>query len=183
MFPVVIRGDTVELREMEPRDAVAVADIIADEAVLRYTTWKGATDLGAAESFVRTALATAGATPRVEYLLTIVYPATGQLIGSIGIRHEDEEGAVGSLRFLLRRDWWGRGVATEAAKLTIQFGFETLGLRSIEADPAVENAASLRVLEKVGMRRLEFRPHNHVAPDGVLRDSVRFAISGDDYPH
>jgi RimJ/RimL family protein N-acetyltransferase len=97
-----------------------------------------------------------------------------------GIRHEDATGEVGSLRVLLRRDWWGQGVATEAAKLGIHFGFETLGLRRIEADPAVDNVAAHKVLERVGMHRLDVRRENHSSPSGVLRDSVGYAIDRED---
>jgi ribosomal-protein-alanine N-acetyltransferase len=159
MLPVAIQGDTIELREMRAEDAASLAQIIADEAVLRYTTWKGATDIEAAEGFIRVAQETAAVMPRIEYMLTIAYLPTGEVIGTGGIRQEDEDGGeVGSLRCLLRRDWWGRGVATEAAKLALHFGFETMGLRRIEADPALDNAAAVALLERVGMRRVEIRP-------------------------
>jgi RimJ/RimL family protein N-acetyltransferase len=181
MFPVAIRGESIELREMEPEDVPSIAEIIADEAVLRYTTWKGATDPEAAEGFVRMAQETAAATPRIEYLLTIAYLPSGEVIGTGGIRQEDDAGEMGSLRCLLRRDWWGRGVASEAAILALRFGFETLGLQRIEADPALDNVAAVRLLEKVGMRRLEVQPEHHLPPGGVVRDSVRFAMAREEF--
>jgi [ribosomal protein S5]-alanine N-acetyltransferase len=180
MFPVAIRGDTIDLRELKPEDAASLAAVIADEAVLRYTTWKGPADLGAAKGFVRMAQETAAVAPRIEYILAITLVATGELIGSGGIRREGEEGQVGSLRCLLRRDWWGQGVATEAAKIAIRFGFEQLGLRRIEADPALDNVASRRVLEKVGMHRVEVQPQHDLSPSGVLRDPVGYAIERED---
>ena len=64
----------------------------------------------------------------------------------------------------------------------IRFGFETLGLHRIEADPASANVAALTVLEKAGMRRLEVLRKHHLAPGGVLRDSIRFAILREDFP-
>ena len=48
--------------------------------------------------------------------------------------------------------WWGRGLATEAARASVEFGFERLGLRSIVAIVDPGNAPSLRVAEKLGMR-------------------------------
>ncbi len=56
-----------------------------------------------------------------------------------------------------------------------------MGLRRIEADPASANVAALTVLEKAGMRRFEVLPEHHLAPGGVLRDSVRFAILREDF--
>lgn len=47
---------------------------------------------------------------------------------------------------------WGRGYATEAAFASIRYGFETLGLRRIVGRALPGNLASLRVLEKCGMR-------------------------------
>jgi RimJ/RimL family protein N-acetyltransferase len=175
MYPVQIRGDTIELREFEEQDAVAIAAVIGDEAVLKYTTWKGPADFEAAQGFIRLAQEMAAASPRMEYILAIADLGTGEVFGAGGIRVEDEAGEVGSLRVLLRRDWWGRGAASEAAKLGIAFGFDSLGLMRIEADPAAENIAAHKVLEKVGMRRLEMRPGHHLSPSGP-RDSVGYAI-------
>jgi len=181
MFPVEIQGETIDLRELEAEDAPAIAAVIADEAVLRYTTWKGPADLEAAKGFVRLAQESAAATPRRQYTLAIALRRSGEVIGTGFIRHDDEEGKVGSLGILLRPDSWGRGVATEAARMGLVFGFETLGLQRIEADPAAENVAVHRVLERVGMRRYEERPEHHLSPSGVLRDSIGFAIDREDF--
>ncbi len=48
-------------------------------------------------------------------------------------------------------DYWGRGLATEAGKACLRFGFETLKLPEIIALTIPENHASIRVLQKVGM--------------------------------
>jgi len=52
----------------------------------------------------------------------------------------------------LHAAWWGRGLATEAARASVEFGFERLGLRSIVAIVDARNDPSLRVAEKLGMR-------------------------------
>ena len=55
--------------------------------------------------------------------------------------------------------WWGRGLATEAARASVAYGFEALGLRSVVSviDPA--NVRSLRVAEKLGMHPAADRLH------------------------
>jgi RimJ/RimL family protein N-acetyltransferase len=55
--------------------------------------------------------------------------------------------------------WWGRGLATEAARASMDFGFERLELRSIVSIIDPGNAASLRVAEKLGMRPGRDRLH------------------------
>jgi RimJ/RimL family protein N-acetyltransferase len=48
--------------------------------------------------------------------------------------------------------WWGRGLATEAARASVAFGFERVGLRAIISIIEAGNARSMRVAEKLGMR-------------------------------
>jgi RimJ/RimL family protein N-acetyltransferase len=53
----------------------------------------------------------------------------------------------------MAKSYWGRGFASEAAAATMKYGFEQLHLPRIVAIAWPENTASLRVLEKLGMRR------------------------------
>jgi len=55
--------------------------------------------------------------------------------------------------------WWGRGLATEAARASMEFGFERLELWSIVSIIDPGNAASLRVAQKLGMRPGRDRLH------------------------
>jgi RimJ/RimL family protein N-acetyltransferase len=58
------------------------------------------------------------------------------------------------LAFYLARDYWGRGLATEAGEAFVRHGFETLGLQRIHAGMNALNAASIRVIEKLGFTRV-----------------------------
>ncbi|WP_316787572.1 GNAT family N-acetyltransferase [Thermoleptolyngbya oregonensis] len=53
--------------------------------------------------------------------------------------------------YVLDCPFWGRGLATEAARASLQFGFDTLGLERIVAIARPENHASQRVMQKLGM--------------------------------
>lgn len=77
---------------------------------------------------------------------------TDSVIGFCGLKYlpELDEVDVG-YRFL--PEYWGRGLATEACTASLEFGLRTIGLRRIIALVLPENAASIRVLEKSGMRR------------------------------
>ncbi len=70
---------------------------------------------------------------------------------------------------------WGQGYATEALRRILAFGFEILQLHRIEAGCAVENLASIRVLEKVGMQR-EARRRQLLPLQGGWSDNFEFAI-------
>lgn len=77
---------------------------------------------------------------------------TDQLIGFCGLKYLDDldPGAV-DVGFRFLPEHWGKGYATEAATASLAFGFETIGLDRIIALVLPENAASIRVLEKIGM--------------------------------
>lgn len=76
---------------------------------------------------------------------------TGRLIGFCGLKHLDDLGEV-DLGYRFLPEHWGRGYATEAGAATLAFGFETLELPRIIALVLPDNAASIRVLEKLGLR-------------------------------
>ena len=73
-----------------------------------------------------------------------------QLIGWCGLQFlpETEETEVG---FLISRAFWGQGLTTEAARTSLLYGFEKLGLRCLVGIAHPQNIASQRVLEKLGM--------------------------------
>ncbi|MEO1130093.1 MAG: GNAT family protein [Planctomycetota bacterium] len=85
----------------------------------------------------------------VQWVITLAPSA--ELIGSIGLRLTPEHGR-GMLGYVLDVHHWGLGYATEAVRAVINHGFDMLGLERIEATHWGWNAASGRVLQKVGFR-------------------------------
>jgi RimJ/RimL family protein N-acetyltransferase len=77
-----------------------------------------------------------------------------QIVGWAGLQYVSEldETEVG---YLLNRPFWGKGYATEAARASLQFGFENLGFDHIIALVHPDNLGSRRVLEKCGMIYIE----------------------------
>ncbi len=70
-------------------------------------------------------------------------------LGWCGLKYNEENQVDLGFRFF--KQYWGNGYATEAAKCALQIGFEALNLTEIIGRSAKENAASIRVLEKIGM--------------------------------
>ena len=79
----------------------------------------------------------------------VVEKEGGRLIGCAGLRSYER---VAELVYLLDKSYWGMGLATEVARACVRFGFETQGFERIVAFARLKNAASRRVLEKLGMR-------------------------------
>lgn len=87
--------------------------------------------------------------------------ASGRVIGHALLQYApingDDRVEVG---YALARSAWGKGYATEIAQAMIQVGFDSLNLDEIYGVVIPENAASRRVLEKVGMRNLGMGDYN-----------------------
>jgi RimJ/RimL family protein N-acetyltransferase/pimeloyl-ACP methyl ester carboxylesterase len=81
----------------------------------------------------------------------VIERESGRLLGDCGLFPADGGPEV-ELAYGLAPEVWGRGYATEAAAACLRTGFAELGLRRIVADAAPSNRASIRVLEKIGMR-------------------------------
>lgn len=76
----------------------------------------------------------------------------GSFCGWFHLRPLDDDPAALDLGYRLRRDRWGRGLASEGARALVERAFGVLGAERVVAHALEANAASRRVLEKVGLR-------------------------------
>ncbi|MGA2741684.1 MAG: GNAT family N-acetyltransferase [Bryobacteraceae bacterium] len=76
----------------------------------------------------------------------------GGFIGFCGLQPLPETCEEIEIGWWLARSWWGRGLATEAARAALRDGFERAGLARIVAIAQPANAASIGVMRKLGMR-------------------------------
>ncbi len=81
-----------------------------------------------------------------------VLKETGAVIGFCGLKYLPELDEV-DVGFRFFPEYWGKGIGTETCAASLSFGFEVLGLERILGLVLPENGASIRVLEKCGMRR------------------------------
>ena len=82
---------------------------------------------------------------------------------------------MGEIGFVFHPDPHGHGYATEAARLLLEFGFAVVGLHRIIGRLEARNAASARVLEKLGMRREALLIENEFAK-GEWQSELDYAI-------
>jgi RimJ/RimL family protein N-acetyltransferase len=83
------------------------------------------------------------------WVWAITLHGADDLVGVVGLHPEHETDAA-ELGYWLSPRHWGVGIATEAGKAVLHFGFETLGLSQITSGYFEDNPASGRVLEKLG---------------------------------
>ncbi len=84
--------------------------------------------------------------------------------------------------YRLHRASWGKGLATEASQALIDRGFERFGVERVQAETMVVHAASLGVMEKVGMRLVRtFVADWPVRIEGDEHGDVEYAITRDEW--
>lgn len=83
---------------------------------------------------------------------------SGEFIGFVGLsvpRYALPFSPCVEIGWRLARAYWGRGLATEAARASLRVGFERLGLEEIVALTALDNRRSRAVMERIGMRNAD----------------------------
>jgi ribosomal-protein-alanine N-acetyltransferase len=144
--PECIQTARLVLRRPQRRDAEIIFSRYANDAdVTRYLAWPRHRNLRDTLQFLEFSDNEWDHSPAGPYL--IESRSSGRLIGSTGIEFETEYRA--STGYVLARDAWGQGYASEAL-LGIVGVCGTLGLTRLHAIVHVEHAASRRVLEKCG---------------------------------
>jgi RimJ/RimL family protein N-acetyltransferase len=166
-------SERLKLRDFREDDVDAVHSWASDPEVVRFMSW-GPNTRELTREFLQRKFAERTGDPRRTWDLAVVRRDTGQVVGSVGLRL-DEQRQQAALGYCYHQDAWGHGFATEAAREILRFGFEELGLHRIHASADTRNGASIRVLDKLGMRQ-EGRLREHVMMRGEWRDSYLYAV-------
>jgi len=118
-----------------------------------------------------------GLTAGSEVTLAITRRDDGALVGAVGLRLS-LHGRSAELGYWIGRPYWGRGLATEAAAAALRHGFAELDLRRVTATTLSHNKASVRVLEKLGLR-FERQGHRDFRSRGGVRPVAVYAVTRD----
>ena len=170
------RMETKRLVLRVPRrsDAAAIfTDWAQDTEVTRYLTWRPHQQIQETEAFIQNCLSAWESETRFPYMITL--KESGEVIGMIDPRIDGTKVGIG---YGAARAYWGKGYVTEATRAVIDWAFQQPSIFRVYATTDVENIASRRVLEKVGMqcegilRKYILHPNMSDEP----RDSYMYAI-------
>ena len=137
------------LRKLSVEDADVMFAFLRDPSLTEFVSWEHHASIERTVLYlmtVETAYRDAGL---MEWAVTT--RRGGRVVGTCGFTRHDLDHARAELGYTIGRRFSGRGYATEAAAEVVRYGFERLDLNRVEAQCAVGNAASERVLVKLGM--------------------------------
>ena len=146
---VPVRTARLNLREFVAADLDAVYAYSSDARVTRYLFF-GPRDHDSTAEYLQELLNSQLERPRTRFELAVEENASGKLIGACDL--SIIESNVVDVGYMLGVDHWGKGFATEIALALVDAAFFDLRADRVISTVDVNNAASIRVLEKIGMR-------------------------------
>ena len=146
----VLETERLVLRKLSTDDAEFIVELLNQPSFLRYIGDKGVRNNADAVQYIQTG-------PVASYerfgfgLYLVELKETGVPIGICGLLKRDSLPDV-DVGFAFLPAFWSQGYALESAAAVMTYGREVLGLRRIVAITSPDNDASIRLLEKIGLR-------------------------------
>jgi len=156
-----LAGTRVALRRFHPGDVATFVAYRSSEQVARFQSWDSPYPREAGERFIQEIAKDHPDTPGQWFQFAVGPRATGQLIGDCAAMPQAADPRQCEIGFTIAPDYQGRGYATEAVGLLLNYLFTERGKHRIAAYCDPRNAASVALLERLGMRR-----------EGHLREST-----------
>lgn len=160
----VLDGTRIRLRGIEADDFDAFYALHSDPRVMRYWSFPAWTAHEQAREYFASACSGRDATRLLCW--GIAERGHDRLIGAVTLYDIDREQGRASIGYALSSPWWGQGLAREALSCVLAHAFDALALRRVEADIDPRNAASCRLVERLGFER-----------EGLLRE--RWHVAGE----
>jgi ribosomal-protein-alanine N-acetyltransferase len=147
-FPIMQTGRLL-LRQMRLSDAPALHKLRSNKEVMRYINRPLTQTLEEAEGWVNVIIDAVTRNEGITWAICLK-ESPDEHVGNIGIWRIDKANHRGEVGYMLDPSLQGRGVMYEAIQPVIRYGFEQLGLHSLEAQIDPRNLASAALLRKVG---------------------------------
>lgn len=177
----VLTTDRLILRAIHPSDAENVYEYSSDIEVPKYLLWYPHESIDYTEHYLRKI--------KLDYRIGKFYDWAlvlkngenkGKMIGTCGFTSFDLHNNSAEVGYVLNRSFWGQGLAAEALREVLAFGFDELILRRIEAKYIAQNVNSRKVMEKCGMT-FEGVLRSSMMVKGEYRDIGICSILSDEY--
>lgn len=160
----VLETERLIIRHLRPDDLEAFSEICADPEIMRYVGDGNPIDREQTRKWIEKS--GENYSKHGFGCMAVEAKENGRLIGYCGLVNPTPEGEA-EIIYAFKQDYWGRGLASEAARAMIDFGVGPCALKRIVATIAPENVSSIRIVEKWGMSLQEERLDEHGLPEVV----------------
>jgi RimJ/RimL family protein N-acetyltransferase len=156
-----LTGARIALRRFRAADLDVFAAYRSVASVARFQSWDAPYPRREAEVMIGQMMARDPDTAGEWFQFAVVLRSTGELIGDCAARPDADDPRQAEIGFTIAPEHQGRGYATDAARELLGYLFDQRGKHRVTASCDARNAASARVLERLGLRR-----------EGHLREST-----------
>jgi [ribosomal protein S5]-alanine N-acetyltransferase len=175
-----IFGERLTLKLIDESDLEAIHELHSRPEVDQFNTLGIPKNIKETEGIVEPWIFDNKKDDILNYTFAIVLTKPRKFIGLIALKLGSIQHKKAEVWYKLHPNYWGQGLASEALEGVLSFGFNSLKLHRIEAGAAVENIASIKLLEKVGMKR-EGRKRKVLPLKKGWSDNYIYAILEEDY--
>jgi len=146
----VLETSRLRLRKLSPRDASDLYNYASVPEVAENVSWDYHRNISDSVHFLR--IITKYYEDGLPSPWGIVFKENSRLIGTIGFHVWSKPNYFAEVGYAISRDYWNKGLMTEALLAVLDFGFTKLHLNRIEATCKLNNGASEKVMLKCGMK-------------------------------
>jgi ribosomal-protein-alanine N-acetyltransferase len=172
VYPVRLEATGVVLRELAPDDLDASLRVVGDPSVTALLGYSPRTRAEQAE-LLAADITRARWQPRPDYLLAVTPKPTDTMIGLVWLGLAPA--GYGEIGCALRGDQWRRGHGTDASAALLDFAFDRLGLRRVQAACAIDHPAGRTALDRLGFT-YEGRMRECLRVGDGWRDSALYSM-------
>jgi RimJ/RimL family protein N-acetyltransferase len=176
-----VAGPRVALRRFHPDDVAMFVAYRSDEQVARFQSWAAPYPREEGERFIRAIAKDHPDTPGEWFQFAVALRSTGQLIGDCAAMPDADDPRQCEVGFTIAAGYQGRGYATEAVRLLLDYLFTVRGKHRITAYCDSRNTASIALLERLAMRR-EGHLRESTWAKGEWTDDLVYALLRDEWP-
>lgn len=171
-FPV-LTTERLTLRKPLMADAEDVLVFRGDAYVQRYNS-EPIASIKEAEEQIIDAHAEYGRHEGIPWAVTFTDSET--TLGHFGLYHWSHNHRRAEAGYDLARAYWGQGIATEALRAILHFGFTEMNLHRIYAGTIADNHESVRLLERLGFTLEGKKRESSWEDDGTFHDSAMYGV-------
>lgn len=161
------------LRPVRMSDAQDLYEYSRDTEVARHVLWEAHRSIHQTRAYIRYLLRQYRSCAPGTFAIAL--RETGKVVGTIGFMWVQSENRSAEVGYSLSRDYWNRGLMSEALKAVLAFGFGQLHLNRIEAQHECDNPASGHVMRNAGMKH-EGTLRQRIYNKGRFADVELYAI-------
>jgi RimJ/RimL family protein N-acetyltransferase len=148
-----LTGERVTLRRFKPADVKPFVVYRSDPDVARYQSWDAPYLLADGELLIRAVQRQHPDTPGQWFQFAVMLNSTGELIGDCGAKPDTADPRQAEIGYTIAKQQQGHGYGADAVRTLLGYLFDGRGKHRVTATCDPRNTGSIRLLERIGMRR------------------------------